>query len=81
MAMWASDKAFGIFTDFLNLGYSLANFDRKKAKEFRRRLFAPVSPSEMVRAINQSARDYITDRQNEDGKNNDRKTRKNRRVR
>lgn len=54
---WASHP-FGIFTDFLNLGYSLGNFSHEKAMEFRHRLFAPVSADEISKAVTQSGRDY-----------------------
>lgn len=72
IAMWASDRALGVFTDFLNLGYSLANFDRKKAQEFLRRLYAPTSAHEMAKAINQTSRDYSAIRQDEDAEEHER---------
>jgi len=72
---WAKDRAFGIFTDFLHIGHSLAEFDRKKAEEFRQRLFAPISATKMARAIQQNARDYTTNRINEDGENQENRQR------
>lgn len=72
IAMWASDRALGVFTDFLNLGYSLNNFDRKKAQEYLRRLYAPTSAPEMARTINQTSRNYDTIRQDEDAEERER---------
>lgn len=72
IARWASDRALGIFTDFLHIGHSLANFDRAKANEFLRRLYAPTSAPEMSRVINQTSRDYNTIRQDEDAEEGER---------
>ena len=66
IARWASDRKMGIFTDFLNLGFSL-NMTRSQAAEFRQRLYAPLTPEKMAKKINQVNRDYTTDRVNEDG--------------
>jgi hypothetical protein len=66
IAMWAKDRAMGIFTDFLNLGKSLGNFNREKADEFSRRLYKPLSPKEMSQTIESTSRDYSRMRQDED---------------
>lgn len=71
LARWATDRAMGIFTDFLHIGKSLANFNKEMADEFRRRLYAPTSAPEMAKAITQSQRDYTTHRVNEDGEYQD----------
>ena len=65
IARWASDRAMGIFTDFMNLGYTL-NITRAQADQFHQRMYAPLSAPEMARKINQGARDYKTDRTRED---------------
>lgn len=57
IARWAGDK-FGVFTDFLNLGHSLANFNQEKAMEFRHRLYAPVTPDAINRAVAGSQSNY-----------------------
>lgn len=57
IARWAGDK-YGIFTDFLNLGYSLGNFDGEMAAEFRKRMFAPVTADVMSKTITQVGRDH-----------------------
>lgn len=69
---WVQDRAFGIFTDFFNLGTSLSNFTGEKAKEFKRRLFAPMSAPAMAKAIDQTSKDYTTIRQDEDAENKER---------
>lgn len=60
IARWAQDK-FGVFTDFLNLGHSLANFTREKAQELRERLYAPVGVQAMQKAVAQATRDQVTE--------------------
>lgn len=61
---WARDE-YGVFTDFLNLGYSIGNFDNKMAMEFRRRLYAPITAADMSKAVTQAGRDQnseVTDK-------------------
>lgn len=72
IARWASDRAMGIFTDFLHIGHSLADFTKEKAQEFCRRLYAPLQASEMARTINQTSRNYDSIRQNEAAENQER---------
>lgn len=50
VARWAGEK-FKVFTDFLHIGTSLGFFNRKMAKEFRKRLYAPVSPKDIANAM------------------------------
>lgn len=69
IARWASDRAMGIFTDFLNLGHSLSNFNKEKADEFRKRMLAPLSPKKMARTISQSSSDFSSMKQDEDAEN------------
>ena len=69
LARWASDRAMGIFTDFLHIGHSLDEFTREKAAEFRRRLYAPLQATDMARTINQSSRDYDSMQQEEAAEN------------
>ncbi|KKL81115.1 hypothetical protein LCGC14_1998020 [marine sediment metagenome] len=57
VARWAGE-ALGVFTDFLNLGKSLATVTPQMSVEFRHRMFAPMSAVEMGTAINQSNRDF-----------------------
>ena len=67
IARWASpSKDFGIFTDFLHIGHSLAEFTKEKADEFRKRLFKPLQAHDMAKTINQCNRDYSSLRQEED---------------
>lgn len=54
IARWAENK-YGIFTDFLHIGTSLGFFDGSMAKEFRRRLYAPVSPEDITKAMKDAA--------------------------
>ena len=63
VARWASDQAFGIFTDFLHIGKSLSAFTKQKADEFRKRYYAPISAPQMADAINQAQRDYKSEQQ------------------
>ena len=58
VARWASDRKMGVFTDFLNLGYSLGNFDRALADEFRKRLYRGLAPAEIGKALNRAASDF-----------------------
>ena len=60
IARWASEPK-GVFTDFLNLGFSLGNFDREMAAEFRRRLYHGVSPKEISQALNAAESDFRSD--------------------
>lgn len=60
IARWA-DKPMGVFTDFLNLGFSLGNFDRALADEFRRRLYKDTSPKEISTALNRAESNFRSD--------------------
>ena len=57
VAVWA-DKPFGIFTDVLNLGKSLSNFNRETADELLRRMWQPLSPSTISQQINRTQSDF-----------------------
>ena len=57
IARWATGK-YGVFTDFLNLGLSLATFGREEAMELRSRLFAPLSADGIAKTIRQVERDH-----------------------
>ena len=73
VAVWADkNRRLGLFSDVLNLGDSLNNFDHKKADELMRRMWAPLSPSSMADQINQQSRDYNSRQQdiNEELKDN-----------
>lgn len=54
-----------IFIDMMNLGKSLANFNRNKAAELGRRLFKPVSCDETSRFIAGNESDYHHGRQDD----------------
>lgn len=54
IARWAQDPM-GVFTDFLNLGHSLGNFDEKMADEFLHRMFKPLDPIKMNKTLQESA--------------------------
>ena len=58
IAVWASGRKLGVFSDVINMGGELRNFDRKKADILMQRMWAPVSPETMSRQINQQARDF-----------------------
>lgn len=72
IARWASDRAMGIFTDFFHIGHSLGDFDRNKAQEYLRRLYAPTSAPEMARVIGQTSRDYDSSKQDENAEEQER---------
>lgn len=63
------------FTDVLNLGKFLGNFDYSKAQELRRRLFAPVTAEETSRAIIGADSDYYHNLQDEDAEESERNER------
>lgn len=65
IARWASDQALGVFTDFLHIGRSLDEFTKEKAIEFRKRYYAPLQATKIADTINQAARDYKSERQDE----------------
>ncbi len=65
IAEW-TDNHKDTFTDVLNLGKSLGNFDRKQAWELRRRLFAPVTAEETSQAIDRTDSDFYHGLQDED---------------
>lgn len=61
-----------IFIDMMNLGKSLANFDRTKATELGFRLFKPVSCDETSQFIATKESDYHHDRQNDNEEEHER---------
>lgn len=61
-----------IFIDMMNLGKSLANFDRAKATELGFRLFKPVSCDETSRFIATKESDFHHDRQNDNEEEHER---------
>lgn len=61
-----------IFIDIMNLGKSLANFDRKKAVELRHRLFAPITCNETSRGIAEEESNYYHGRQDENAEEQER---------
>lgn len=63
------------FTDVMNLGKSLGNFDRKQAYKLRRRLFTPVTAEETSRAIIRADSDYYHNLQDEDAEESERQER------
>ena len=63
------------FTDVMNLGKSLGNFDQKQAQELRKRLFAPVTAEDTRRAIIGADSDYHHNLQNEDMEETERRER------
>jgi len=52
-----------VFIDILNLGNSLANFNREKSRELDRRLFAPVTCDGTSEALEAADSDYHHTRQ------------------
>jgi hypothetical protein len=52
-----------VFIDILNLGKSLANFNRDKAYELKMRLFRPLSAEETSRQIADAESSYLHTRQ------------------
>lgn len=64
-----------VFIDILNLGKSLANFDRAKAGELRMRLFRPVSAEVTSRKIANAESDYLHMRQDENAEEWEREVR------
>jgi hypothetical protein len=69
IARWAKEPR-GIFTDFLNLGYSLNNFNREARNEFLSRMFKPLQARTISHALNRGASDY---RSHEEEKNDEMK--------
>ena len=64
IAEWLA-KPRDVFIDVMNLGKSLGNFDRKKANEFRHRLFAPMTCRETSEGIAEEESRYLHERQDE----------------
>lgn len=62
---WTDDNK-DTFTDVLNLGKSLGDFDHKQACELRRRLFAFVTAEETSKAIIKNDSDFYHGLQDED---------------
>lgn len=54
-----------VFVDTMNLGTSLANFDRAKRMELEKRLFRPVDCNETSHFLAESESDYLHMRQDE----------------
>jgi hypothetical protein len=73
IARWALDRAMGIFTDFLNIGNSLSDFDRRKAGEFLRRMYKPLTAKSISRVIGQANRDFDSAQQDEAEETQERK--------
>jgi len=63
------------FVDVLNLGKSLGNFSREKAKELYKRLFTPVTAEETSKAIVQNDSDFYHNLQDEDSEETERQER------
>lgn len=74
IAEWLG-KPKDVFVDVLNLGKSLANFDRKGAQELRRRLFAPLTAEGTNRATMEAESDYHHNLQDEDAEETERQER------
>lgn len=55
VARWAAQPKW-VFSDILNLGTSLSNFDREKAQEFMKRIYAPVTAKDIIKAAEQTER-------------------------
>lgn len=64
IAEWLA-KPKDIFVDVMNLGKSLANFDRKKAHELRQRIFKPLTAEGTVRQMAAADSNYHHFRQDE----------------
>jgi hypothetical protein len=67
-----------VFVDTMNLGHSLANFNREKKEELLRRVFKPVTCAETSRALEEADSDYHHERQDdnaEDWENEEREAR------
>lgn len=47
-----------VFIDTMNLGESLANFDREKANELQQRVFAPLTCAKTSELLSQTDSDY-----------------------
>ena len=52
-----------VFVDTMNLGASLANFDRRKSDELQQRLFAPLTCAQTSTAVAEGESDYLHMRQ------------------
>ena len=70
-----TDNRKDTFTDVLNLGKSLGNFDQKQAHELRRRLFAPVTAEDTSKAIIGADSDFYHNLQDEDSEETERQER------
>ena len=53
----------GRFVDVLNMGHSLANFNREKAQQFIRQINDSVSGQQIAKILNQAERDRVGDSQ------------------
>jgi hypothetical protein len=47
-----------VFVDTMNLGKSLANFDRKRADELQQRIFAPITADDIVAGSAEADSEY-----------------------
>ena len=47
-----------VFVDSMNLGKSLANFDRKKADELQHRVYAPITSDDIVEGSAEADSEY-----------------------
>jgi hypothetical protein len=61
-----------VFVDVLNMGKSLANFNRKKADELKKRLFKPVTAEQTRRWCSGVDSDYHHNLQDEDAEETER---------
>lgn len=61
-----------VFVDTMNLGASLANFDRTRRKDLERRLFAPITCEEECRFLAEADSDYHHGRQNDQAEETER---------
>ena len=52
------NKSKGLFVDLVNLGYSLGNFTRGVAQEFRRRLLAPITAEQTKKQMTDFSSGY-----------------------
>ncbi len=57
IARWINHP-WGLFVDVLNLGHSLANFDKTAAREFRNRVLCPVSAEATARGMRDASSDF-----------------------
>lgn len=61
-----------VFVDVLNLGTSLANFNRAKSDELNRRLFAPLTAEGTMEAMAQFDSDFHHSKQDENAAEHER---------